>query len=897
MPPVQSSAETWRKAFALFEQITALEPADRNRELAELASSNPEVYAHVLTLLGTPRSADATAKPWGRRATDAQTTAEAPAADARFGPYRLEKQLGIGGMGEVWLARRSDGRFDGLVALKVLHAHIAQSSARERFVREGKILGHLSHPNIARLLDAGSTPLGVSYLVLEYVEEGVPIDKWCDDQKLDVAARLHLFLQICAAVSHAHAHLVIHRDLKPPNILVTARGEIKLLDFGIAKLLENEASAGETELTRLGGRAMTPDFAAPEQILGLPVTTATDVYSLGVLLYLLLCGRLPHQRRQRSAYELEKELLEGRPPTLARALSNTEEAELIAERRATTAHRLKRVLAGDLDTIVHKALRLEPDRRYKSVEQLAGDINRYLTGRPVTAVRDTWTYRARKFVSRHAVGAAIASVAGVLLAGFVLAMYLQMQRTDQERARAERVSSFLVELFEQSDPYQTRGNQVTARELLDKGARQIDDRLTDHPETIAALAGTIGRIYNRLGASDEAVPLLQQARSANEALNGASNVEAAAIASELGIALLALGRLDEAKAELERALEIYSRDRGPDSREVAQTLMNLGSVAFDAGDHASAEARFRESLALYAQLGQESGADAATTMLELANLLSHLGRYEESIGLLRKSLRIDRATLGEDHPRVIMETHSLAYALQMERDFAAAEPLFRESNERIRRTLGPDHPYTIDMLSNYARFLRRLGRLDAAEPMFREVIDYNVRTRGAAHPNVATARANLAILLHDAGRLDEARSEYQAAIDTYAKALPPEHPSFIAVHAGLGRVLVDEGHLEQALPMLERAVEIAGTTMTPESPSLAIARVSLASALAQLRRFDEANRLLDGSYEIVLKTQGEGSAIVRHAKHARAAIQQARARLAQDRSTSHRSGEAWPNPD
>ncbi len=886
MEPVQPSAETWRKAFALFEHISALDPAERARELALLATSSPPLYSQVLTLLGASRPSDATAIPGGRRATDVQPTSDAPAAHVRFGPYRLEKQIGIGGMGEVWLARRSDGRFDGLVAMKVLHAHIAQSSARERFMREGKILGQLSHPNIARLLDAGSTPLGVSYLVLEYVEEGVPIDQWCDEHKLDIAARLRLFLPICAAVSHAHAHLVIHRDLKPPNILVTSGGEIKLLDFGIAKLLENEESAGETELTRIGGRAMTLDFAAPEQILGLPVTTATDVYSLGVLLYLLLCGNLPHERHQRNPHELEKALLDSRPPTLSRALSNAEEVTLIAERRATTPHKLKRALAGDLDTIVHKTLRLEPDRRYKSVEQLADDINRFLTARPVTAVRDTWAYRSRKFLSRHAVGAAIASVAGVLLAGFVLAMYLQMQRTDLERARAERVSSFLVELFEQSDPYKTRSNQVTARELLDKGAARIADQLGEHPETLAALTGTMGQIYNRLGVPDRAIPLLQQARKAHEARHGASNAEAAAITNELGVAFLDVGRLDEAKQELERALATRTKVFGAESSEVAETLVNLGTVAFEAGDHTAAEKHFRDSLALHWKLKQSSSTQAANAMLELANLLSHLGRYQESIGLLRRALEIDRSALGEDHPRVIMEMHSLAYALQMERDYAAAAALFEESNERIRRTLGPDHPYTIDMLSNYARFLRRRGEFGAAEPLFRQVIDYYVRTRGDAHPDVGTAQANLAIVLHDAGRLKEAKQTFESAIDTYSKSLPETHPSFISVYAGLGRVLIDQARVEEGLPMLERAVDIGRETMTAESPSLAMARVSLASALVKLHEYDKADALLKDSYEIVLKTQGEDSAVVRHARRARTAIKEARAGLAQHRSAS-----------
>jgi serine/threonine-protein kinase len=344
-------------------------------------------------------------------------TPDVPAAGAQFGPYLLDECLGVGGMGEVWRARRNNAHSEEPVALKVLHQHIAGSSAQERFTREGQILKQLSHPHIARLLDAGSTSSGTSYLVLEYVEDGVPIDRWCDEHKLDIPARLQLFLQICAAVRHAHTHLVIHRDLKPQNILVTRRGEIKLLDFGTAKLLApDKESADETELTRRGGRTLTPDFAAPEQILGLPVTTATDVYALGVLLFLLLCGRSPYSGRQRTMREVERALLEDAPPTFAAALS--EMSDSVAEQRAATPHELERMLVKDLETIVQKALRVEPERRYRSVEQLAEDIQLYLAGRPVTAAVDTWAHRARSFLSSHVRGVLLAAIAALI--GIVL---------------------------------------------------------------------------------------------------------------------------------------------------------------------------------------------------------------------------------------------------------------------------------------------------------------------------------------------------------------------------------------------------------------------------------------------------------------------------------------------
>jgi eukaryotic-like serine/threonine-protein kinase len=858
-------------ALELFDRLLTLTEAERARELAALAGANPELHAQVLLLLEADLSAEGE-KFLTHNALLGDAIAAGLGPGLRLGPYRLERQLGMGGMGEVWLARRSDGLYEGVVALKVLRAHMAQSSARERFVREGKILGQLSHPNIARLLDAGTTSIGVLYLVLEYVE-GVQIDRWCDQQSLDISGRLRLFLQISEAVAHAHARLVVHRDLKPGNILVTARGEVKLLDFGIAKLLEGDGAGGETELTRLSGRALTPDFAAPEQILGLPVTTATDVYSLGALLYLMLSGCLPYDRARLTARALEQDVLERSPPTLVKGIGEGDRAATAAACRGTTLPRLQRALAGDLDTIVSKALRLEPERRYGTVEQLAADIGRHLSGLPVTAARDTWTYRSSKFLRRHMVGAVISAVAVLTAVAFVIAMYLQMEQTARERVRAERVSSFLVQLFDLSDPYKGRGNEITVRELLDIGARQVSTSLSDQPETRAELMGTMGRVYNRLGLYDKSIPMLEQALEQFTALHGNADTEVAAMTNELGVALWSRGDLQAAQERLESALRKRQVQPGPDSLEVAETLTELARVAFDQGLHDKAERYFRASLQIYSRHGLQGTSAAAHVMHELANLYSHVGRYRESTRLLEDALRIDRQALGEDHPRVIMEVHSLAYDLQMQGQFAAAEPLFIQSNEKIRAVLGPEHPYTIGMLSNYARFLRRKGDLDKAEPLFRQVLDFNIRMHGPEHADVATAQVNLAILLHDAGRLAEAEALFRAAVSSYSKVLPPNHSSLTAALAGLGRVLVDRNETTAALPLLQRAVEIGSASLPPESPALAMAKISLANALARLHRYDQAESLLRDSYQIVIDTQARNSAVARQARQTKEAIE------------------------
>jgi serine/threonine protein kinase/tetratricopeptide (TPR) repeat protein len=891
MPPAEPSAQVWREALEWFERLLVLGADDRQRELAGLSLSRPDLHLHVITLLRADRFAQERgflAEPDAGRAgyagrvgpgerafDDDDALGRALAPGARFGAYELVRELGCGGMGDVWLARRSDGRFEGEVALKVLHAHVAQSSARERFVREGRIVGQLSHPNIARLLDAGATPLGVLYLVLEYVA-GEPLDAWCEERSLDIPARLNLFLQVCQAVSHAHAHLVVHRDLKPANILVTPAGQIKLLDFGIAKLVEPEKGAEETELTRMSGRAMTPDFAAPEQILGRPVTTATDIHALGVLLYVLLSGRRPWRRHGLPLRELERHVLHAEAIPLGRATVGGDEVRGIAERRRTTAQKLKRVLTGDLEKIASKAMHPEPARRYTSVDQLSGDIERYLGGRPVLAARDSWAYRARKFVSRHVLGVGIGVAAVVLSTGFAVAMSIQMARTARERTRAEEVSGFLVNLFELADPYKTRGNEVTARELLDRGAERIEVQFAGHPETRAALLSTVGRVYGRLGLARQAQPLLEKALAGLVETHGPADAEIAATLNEIGNVLLDQGKLDASRARLEQALAMRQSLVPGDDAATAKTLMDLGRVAQDSGDPSGAERRFRDSLAMYSRLGLARSTEASDVRGELGILLVYVGRFADAVEQFEAALQVDRRALGEDHPRTIMETHNLAFALQSLGRFTEAEPLFHQANGQLRRVLGPEHPFTIDALSNYGRYLRHRGEFAAAEPVFREVLALNLRVHGPDTDVVGTTQVNLGIVLHDLGRPSEAEAVFRAALGTYEKALPADHPFLAYALAGIGRTLVDQGRAGESLPWLRKATAVVDSTELEESPLRAMARISLGISLAKTGEHEKAARLLQESFPIVLSTQGENSAVIRQARAAQAEVDRMR---------------------
>jgi serine/threonine protein kinase len=437
----------------------------------------------------------------------------------------LVSVLGRGGAGTVFLGERADRQFSGKVAVKVVDRSQAADLGK-RFRAERQILASLNHPNIARLIDAGETDDGQPYLVMEYVE-GQPLDQYCDERKLDLRKRLKLFIDICGAVQYAHQNLIIHRDLKPANILVTADGTVKLLDFGIAKLLNHgNGSNTVSELTRMNERLLTPEYASPEQIIGGAVTTASDVYSLGIVLYRLLTGLRPYDLSGvTSQLEMERSICVADPPrpslNLQRAmLSGPVEGEptvaVLALARSMSPERLRRRLVGDIDAIVMRALRKEPQHRYSSVERLVADIRHYLENEPVQARQGNWVYYTQRFVRRHTTAVAASAGFLIFLTGVAIVMSIQRQsiaaaleRATHDRERAEQVSEFMLDVFSAADPFVNAGKEPTARALLDQAARNIQGDLSQQPEVRARLLEAIGRSYRRMGQPGRAVAYLQ----------------------------------------------------------------------------------------------------------------------------------------------------------------------------------------------------------------------------------------------------------------------------------------------------------------------------------------------------------------------------------------------------
>ncbi len=659
---------------------------------------------------------------------------ESPWVGQKIGAYTLISPIGQGGMGRVLLAERSDGRFERRVAVKFLHFSVAAQGGAERFKREGRILGRLGHPNIAELIDAGVTASGEPYLVLENVE-GEHIDEYCDHRKLDVDERIRLFLDVLGAVAHAHANLIVHRDLKPSNVLVTNDGKVKLLDFGIAKLLADDSEVGKaTELTLEGGGALTPQFAAPEQVTGGAVTTATDVYSLGVLLYLLLTGLHPAGRETHSAAQLVKAIVETEPLRASDAIISAASKD-VAQTWSTTPEKLSRQLRGDLDTILAKTLKKIPAERYTSVTALADDLWRYLKHEPINARPETFAYRTAKFLRRNRTPVVIAALALVAVFAGIAGTLIQARtaRTQRdaafrERDRADRIAEFMTGIFKASDPNEKLGT-ITAKELLDKAASDIDTALLKDPELQASMMHVIGRAYMYQGFYTRAQSLFERGIQANGSAGQQDNRETLNTMHDLAWALLQQGHLAEAESLERKLLETQRRVLPADHPDILATMSELGFTLC------------------------EEKTDCA-----------------EGVRLNQEVLEKQKRILGPEAYYTLVTMNNLAILLAEDGRRPEAEKLEQQSLEIHLRVLGPENLSTINSTINLAEFQRDLGQTDGAKELLLRALDVERRVFGPNQPETAVTKYDLASLLVLEGRTAEALSLLRDAVD---HGLPP----------------------------------------------------------------------------------------------------------------------------
>jgi serine/threonine-protein kinase len=857
--------ELWREVEPHLERALDLSGAERERFVRELRGADSRLAAEVARLLSLHDE--------NVREDFLEEPLEGPPRAASLsgqtlGAWTLVEPIGQGGMGSVWLARRSDGRFEGRAAVKLLNASLVGRAGEERFRREGSILARLVHPHVARLVDAGVAPWGQPYLVLEHVD-GERIDAYCDARRLGVEARLRLLLDVASAVSHAHANLVVHRDIKPSNVLVDRDGSVKLLDFGIAKLLEQgDGSADASALTREGGRAFTPEFAAPEQLTGGVVTTATDVHALGTLAYLLLAGRHPAGDRQTPA-EILKAIVETDPTK-----PSDEATADAAAARGTTRDSLRRQLRGDMDTIVSKALKKNPAERYASVDAMATDVRRFLGREPISARPDTVGYRASRFVQRHRVGVALGALAVAAILGGALAALWQAREARRQRdaaraqlARAAASGEFQSFLLSAGAP---AGKKFVPADLLEQGEVVVEQQFRrDDPMRAELLAG-IGMQYLTAQRWEKARPVLERAdaiaeRSSDAALR-------ARVRCPLALSLVSDGQADRGETMISGAIadlpatpenaltraECLTRwaefsfytDKGePMVRHATDALAALDSSPIPSlATRLDAQAslaygcylsgRNAEADAAYARLTNDLERNGRGRTLLAADtwnnwaLIHDRGDIRKAETLYRRALEIHRDLAGEEGVAAVV-LHNYAGVLHQLARYEDAEPIFREAIRvaRDRKNVFVEIPATIELAAMYAEWdrvpdaRRTLATLDgfqgtpALTPLRRAFL--------------TSARA---VVAEASGDAVEARARFAEAVRLY-DSTPASLAWGVMAFAGLARSELATGHPDAAAAAARRAQVLAESFVGPGARSYLVGL-----SLTELGRADLALR-------------------------------------------------------
>jgi serine/threonine-protein kinase len=821
------------------------QPAEARRGFVEMrAADDPVVRDEVLDLL----AAHDRSGPLDGIAGDA-----AEPAGTRLGAWELLRQVGRGGMGDVYLARRADGQFDLQAAVKLHRAGLAGEDARRRFLVERQILAQVTHPNIARLLDGGVSDTGRPYFVMEYVA-GEPIDAWCDRRRLPVAQRLALFLTVCDAVQYAHQNLIVHRDLKPGNILVGEDGTVKLLDFGIAKLLDAQATASGD--TRDGAHPLTPDYASPEQLHGAPVTTATDVYQLGVLLYELLTGTRPY-RSTGDLTELREALDRETFPKPSAACQahpsavGVDDPGARAASRGTSTERLHRRLAGDLDTIVAMALRREPERRYGTAGQLADDVRRHLAGLPVRARPDTLRYRAGKFVRRHRIPVAAATVAVLGLVGGVVGTALQAARAQAqatlaaaERDRADEIARFAVGLFAAADPTVAVGREITARELLDSGAARVGRELADQPGSHATMLEVLGRSYRNLGRFDEAERALDQAVRIRREAPVQEPLALAGALHELASVFFERGLPDRVGVLAREVLALRASVLSEPDTLLAAALGDLGGYFLLSGELDSAEHYYRRSTVMWRQGDRATDPRVATSLGTLAAVLSHQGAHEASDSVQLEALALRRRTLPPDHPDLAQTLNNLGVNRFRMGDLAGARQYLDEALAIHRRVHGDRHPEVANGLHNLASITERSGALDSAETLYRAALELKRDVFGPENPSFARTMNNLGLLYLGRGAFAPAESLLAASLAIRRGALGDDHVDVARARHNLGAVHRAAGRPARAEPLLRQGLAVRRAQLAPDGPEVRASLAALGGTLVDLARYREAGTLL-----------------------------------------------------
>ena len=809
--------QRWERIKQLFQEASELDNDTREVYLRQQTEGDPLLYEQILDMLKQDRQD-------GPSITQNISSSINELIESEYGlkpghqlgAYTLESVIGEGGMGTVFLARRNDDEFTHQVAVKVIHSQCINSQTLQRFQTERQILADLNHPHIASLLDGGTTDKGIPYLVMEHID-GMPILDYCRHHKLDIDQRLQLFLEVCDAVKYAHQNLIVHRDIKPSNILVTDQGQAKLLDFGIAKILQPETFSRPVSETRSELRILTPENAAPEQVLGNSVTTRTDVYSLGNLLYQMLTEQNLFQLENQNRLAIEQAICEKIPEKPSSVISRSSFEPGSSQHHfgtLKTSTQLKNRLKGDLDTIVLKALQKNPDRRYQSVEQLTDDITRHLRNYPIFARPDSFTYRAAKFISRNRYTTALSSLLLISVIGFMTLIVVQSAQIRQQKDLAlyeaetsRQIAEFLMDIFRSSDPNEHAGSTLSAEDLLQNGQQKIND-LSDNPRLQATMLQTMGRVYQKMANFDQALPLL------------------------------------------ERALQIREMHPQTTLQEKANTLADVADLNFELGHYAKAETYFRQSIELYQQFTEPGDDELVSSISGLATVLSYQDKLEQAEELNQQVLDIQLKKFGPLSVEAGDAYTNLGHVLRDSGKFDQADEALTRGLEARRVARGNIHLETAHSLNQLARNKTLMGRHEEALPLAQEGLNIRRQIIGKDHPEIGASLGNLSGILFSLERYDEAEQTRRESLQMMRNLFGDDHAYVSGTLNSLGHILLKKQDLDGAVDAYQQALDISRRIMPADSTRIAYPLTSLGIVFLQQQRYDKAQAFLLEAYQI-----------------------------------------------
>lgn len=802
-----------------FEKALTLNGADREAFLQSFAHDHPTFAPRLNALLvADDDSSDFLELPIAETAERLALEDEDPWLGQRVGAYTISSRIGAGGMGAVFLAERTDDAYQQQVAIKVMATQMLRKESIARFRSERQILASLSHPFIAKLIDGGSTDAGMPFLVMEYIN-GDPIDVYCRKNALGIEDRLRLFQHVCDAVDYAHRNLIVHRDLKPSNILIDENGTPKLLDFGIAKLLDPDDPSITMAQTGAGGRMMTPDYASPEQVRGEKISVATDVYALGVLLFRLLTFQSPYGAST-TARDIENAILNDEPKSPSSVLTSTTRTNPTQEQTGNDAdnafalqRQLRRSIKGDLDNIVLKCLQKEPDRRYSSARDLSFDLGRYLSNKPVLAHGDSWNYRTRKFMIRRArpLAAAAASVATIIGLTAYYTVQLSKERNqaviaarqaEREATKAQEVSGFLQSLFESASPVTAQGREITARELLEAGVEKIES-LSDVPVVQAELLRIMGASYVDLGYSDLSVSLQERAVEILRTNRSVEPLDLAYGLHELAEAKRLHGELREAEAAMREALAIRERELGPNDVNVARTMGRLAVILFD------------------------------------------IKELDEALALLRGAINIKHVSTRTIDEELLDMRGNLGITLDSLGRYDEAEPLMTENVQYSEVINGDLYPNTIIRLSNLGLVQLRRGRYQQGMATMQETLRRAEIVWPDGHPNLGVYKSVIGMTHLDLGNFEAARDFAEDALAITQDIVGENHFRYVARLRTLGAIMTQRAEFKEADAALARALSIADSINSEPNYQQRKIFLHTAQSLNLQGRYGEARHWLE----------------------------------------------------